>query len=188
MLWKPNSVQLFSYIHNTSGLPWWATIVAVTFSTRILLFPLFVYQQKVASRCESHERVTLSQKKHPKHAFQSDRSSPCVSNATSHGSECHGCRRLNWWEGGFWRTKSLHMDLYIQRCESASDFLPQSALCKLYKYLYFLALFRLQIRIYTSASLHPTFCVTQTGDRNDSSCTMQTFPKQNYVGTLVKTH
>lgn len=41
---------LLTTVHDTTGLPWWATIAATTFSVRVCLLPLQIYQSKSVAR------------------------------------------------------------------------------------------------------------------------------------------
>ena len=52
----PNVVwaqEVVALVHETSGLPWWLSIAATTWTVRGLLFPLAVYQQKIAGHLQA---------------------------------------------------------------------------------------------------------------------------------------
>lgn len=44
--------QLITLVHNTTGLPWWCTIILTTVTIRTLLFPLFVTQSRTSANAQ----------------------------------------------------------------------------------------------------------------------------------------
>ena len=44
--------EVLAAVHETTGLPWWLAIAATTITARSLMFPLAVYQQKVAAQLQ----------------------------------------------------------------------------------------------------------------------------------------
>lgn len=46
--------SIFQYVHSVTGLPWWATVVATTFTLRFsLTLPLAIYSQNIRVRVEN---------------------------------------------------------------------------------------------------------------------------------------